>query len=80
MHRLPFISLETKHNTLPYFQQSSDGEKWCRGVAVGGHFGDVTDLVWDPNGQFLISTGVDQTTRLFAPWIRSPEVSRPMAF
>lgn len=37
-------------------------------MAIGGHFGDVTDLAWDPEGEFIISTGMDQTTRLFAPW------------
>lgn len=43
-------------------------EQWTRGVAVGGHFGEVNDVAWDSEGEFLLSTSADQTTRLFAPW------------
>ena len=39
-------------------------------MTVGGHFGEVVDMQWEPGGQFLLSVGADQTTRLHAPWIR----------
>lgn len=37
---------------------------------LSGHFGSVQDLIWDPEGEFILSVGADQTTRLFAPWRR----------
>jgi elongator complex protein 2 len=39
-------------------------------VTVGGHFGEVMDLQWEPGGQFLFSVSMDQTTRIHAPWVR----------
>ena len=39
-------------------------------MTVGGHFGEVVDMQWEPGGQFLLSVSTDQTTRLHAPWIR----------
>lgn len=48
------------------------------------HFDGVQDLVWDPEGEFIITVGTDQTTRLFAPWKRKDqsqvtwhEIARP---
>lgn len=35
---------------------------------ISGHFNAVQDLSWDPEGEFILSVGSDQTTRLFTPW------------
>lgn len=46
-----------------------EGELWEPAVTVGGHFGEVVDLAWDPeDGMFVISVSADQTTRIHAPW------------
>lgn len=46
---------------------SGQGE-WRPGVVVSGHFNAALDLGWDPEGEFILSVGADQTTRLFTPW------------
>ncbi|KAF7210717.1 elongator complex protein 2 [Nothobranchius furzeri] len=61
----------------------NEGE-WRPGVVVSGHFDVVQDLSWDPEGEFILTVGSDQTTRLFTPWkkqnnkeITWHEISRP---
>lgn len=41
------------------------------GATVGGHFGSVEDITWDPKGKFIVSVGSDQTSRIHAQWLRS---------
>ncbi|KAE8742733.1 hypothetical protein FOCC_FOCC011764 [Frankliniella occidentalis] len=61
----------------------SDTESWQPGLSVGGHFDEVTDLGWEPGGNFVISVSYDQTSRLHAPWIQDKgkvswhELARP---
>lgn len=56
------------------------GDFWQPCVTVGGHFGPVRDIQWEPSGQFLISVSEDQTTRLHAPLVGKNtwyEMARP---
>ncbi|CAB3366427.1 Hypothetical predicted protein [Cloeon dipterum] len=42
---------------------------WTASFTVGGgHFAEVSDLSWEPNGHFLYTCSVDQTTRIHAQW------------
>uniref|UniRef100_A0A8C3WTD1 Elongator complex protein 2 n=1 Tax=Catagonus wagneri TaxID=51154 RepID=A0A8C3WTD1_9CETA len=58
--------------------------EWTPEIVISGHFDGVQDLIWDPEGEFIITVGTDQTTRLFAPWKRKDqsqvtwhEIARP---
>ncbi|KAJ3609420.1 hypothetical protein NHX12_023941, partial [Muraenolepis orangiensis] len=57
------------HGALHLWTKRPGGEgKWSPGVVISGHFNAVQDLSWDPEGEFLLSVGSDQTTRLLTPW------------
>ncbi|EAA03956.4 AGAP006889-PA [Anopheles gambiae str. PEST] len=44
---------------------------WKPGTILGGHFGGVRDLAWDPaGGMYVVTLSADQTTRIHAPWSR----------
>lgn len=38
-------------------------------LAISGATREVTDICWSKDNKFLLSTSLDQTTRLFAPWL-----------
>ncbi|ODV93145.1 hypothetical protein PACTADRAFT_46498 [Pachysolen tannophilus NRRL Y-2460] len=42
---------------------------WDQELAVTGSIKPVTDLSWSENGDYLLVTSLDQTTRLFAKWL-----------
>ncbi|KAH7930113.1 WD40 repeat-like protein [Leucogyrophana mollusca] len=44
--------------------QSVGVENWIEVGAIGGHSSPVKDLDWSPKGEYLISVGLDQTTRI----------------
>lgn len=44
---------------------------WDLKPGIGGHIDAVNGLCWSPNGEYLLSTSSDQTTRLHAEWRRS---------
>ena len=64
------------------WNQDREREMWTQEVAVTGHTREVRDISWSKDGTYLLSTGSDQTTRLFARWreydtISWHEISRP---
>uniref|UniRef100_A0A3P8TAB7 Elongator complex protein 2 n=1 Tax=Amphiprion percula TaxID=161767 RepID=A0A3P8TAB7_AMPPE len=73
------------HGALHLWCKDQDKEgEWRPGVVISGHFNAVQDLSWDPEGEFILSVGSDQTTRLFTPWRKQHseqatwhEISRP---
>ncbi|KAK0191029.1 quinon protein alcohol dehydrogenase-like superfamily, partial [Armillaria mellea] len=46
---------------------ADEKENWTEVHAINGHSGPVRGICWSPNGQFLISAGLDQTTRIHSP-------------
>lgn len=51
------------------WEYSTERDRWVQKVAVGGHVRGVTGVSWGgPGSAWLISTGLDQTTRLWAKW------------
>ncbi|KAI5806563.1 WD40-repeat-containing domain protein [Peziza echinospora] len=61
-----------------------EGDRWVQEVATGGHVRDATGISWSVGGEYLLSTSLDQTTRLMAKWTKESggggwwhEFSRP---
>lgn len=43
---------------------------WSSVLGVTGPIKEVNDAVWSRDGSFLFATSLDQTTRLYAPWVK----------
>ncbi|XP_053323671.1 elongator complex protein 2 isoform X2 [Spea bombifrons] len=73
------------HGALHLWSQNPTKEdQWIPMVVMSGHFNSVQGLRWDPDGDFVVTVGSDQTTRLFGPWKKEGhsqvtwhEVARP---
>lgn len=57
-------------------------DRWIQQVGIGGHVREVKDVAWSRDGLHLMSTGSDQTTRLYSQWKRDDaktwhEMARP---
>jgi elongator complex protein 2 len=50
-------------------------DRWVQGVGISGHVLAVTGIAWSRSGDYLLSTSLDQTTRLHAKWIRGSDVT-----
>lgn len=49
--------------------------QWKPCIGISAHFDEVTDIVWEPKGEYLLSCSLDQTTRLHSIWISECEES-----
>lgn len=62
---------------------SNTEDMWTQQVAITGHAREVRGVSWSRDGRYLLTTGSDQTTRLFSEWKRDGklkswhEFSRP---
>lgn len=54
---------------------NNEKERWLQGIGVSGHTLPVTGIAWSREGDYLLSTSTDQTTRLHAKWKRGNQVS-----
>lgn len=50
-------------------------DRWFQTVGISGHTQAVTGIAWSKEGDYILSTSSDQTTRLHAKWKRDDEVS-----
>ncbi|KAG8907055.1 hypothetical protein FRB99_005432 [Tulasnella sp. 403] len=57
-------------------QGAGRNETWGEVNAITGPQGPVKGLCWDPRGEYLVSSSLDRTTRIFGPWKR-PHPERP---
>ncbi|XP_050665246.1 elongator complex protein 2 [Leptidea sinapis] len=71
------------NGSLHMWKYDKETGKYDPSVVVGGHFGGVEAVCWEPSGQYLLSVSQDQTARVHAPWKRPDgstewhEVARP---
>ncbi|KAI0024430.1 RNA polymerase II Elongator subunit [Xylariomycetidae sp. FL0641] len=52
---------------------SKEQDRWLPAIGISGHTRAVTGITWSKNGDYLLSTSSDQTTRLHASWKKGPE-------
>ncbi|KAF6841594.1 elongator protein 2 (WD domain-containing protein) [Colletotrichum plurivorum] len=53
----------------------ADRDDWQPAIAVTGHTRTVTGIAWSRDGDYLMSTSSDQTTRLHAQWKRGDDAA-----
>ncbi|XP_014242346.1 probable elongator complex protein 2 [Cimex lectularius] len=61
----------THHSAFHKWKKKSD--KWEPDVAMSGHRAGVVDIAWEREGRYLLSTSLDETTRLHAVWKKHME-------
>lgn len=52
-----------------YESKDEEAKTFESTLAVTGSTREITDVVWSKNGDYFTATSLDQTTRLFAPWV-----------
>ncbi|KAI9356210.1 quinon protein alcohol dehydrogenase-like superfamily [Zopfochytrium polystomum] len=62
------------HGAVQLWSSESAGSLlWKPTVGLGGHFKSVEGLSWSPSGNFVVSTSLDQTSRVWACWNRTED-------
>ncbi|RDW89310.1 WD40 repeat-like protein [Coleophoma cylindrospora] len=64
------------------WNHDAEQDRWIKGVGISGHTQSITGIAWSKEGDYILSTSSDQTTRLHARWRRGDqetwhEMARP---
>lgn len=57
-----------------YIKRISENDNIEQEITFSGHFREVKDIAWSPQGEFLFSVSADQTTRVHAPWMENGKI------
>ncbi len=52
------------------WNHSISDDSWLQGIGISGHTLPITGIAWSRDGDYLLSTSSDQTTRLHSKWKR----------
>lgn len=53
-----------------YKSSKAASRAWEATLGISGPIKEATDVVWACGGEYFMATSLDQTTRLFAPWLQ----------
>jgi elongator complex protein 2 len=65
-----YLIINSYNGALHAWTQNQSNQ-WQREVVMGGHLGEVNDLVWSVDGSYLMSCGADSSTRIHCEWNRT---------
>ena len=65
----------TRTGSWRLWAYDEDSDTWQQRLGISGHVRSVNDIQWDAQGAYLLSTSSDQTSRLYAEWLRDGESS-----
>jgi elongator complex protein 2 len=57
------------------WNRSDEQDRWVQGIGISGHTQSITGIAWSKDGNYLLSTSSDQTTRLHSKWNRGEHTS-----
>ncbi|TQS38962.1 hypothetical protein Golomagni_00515, partial [Golovinomyces magnicellulatus] len=77
-----FVTCLGRTGSWRLWKQEAEKDRWSQLIGISGHTRSVNGISWSKNGDFLLSTSSDQTTRLHAKWVHADhnswhEMSRP---
>ncbi|KAI5803144.1 WD40-repeat-containing domain protein [Geopyxis carbonaria] len=63
------VAALTKSGSWRIWRYDAAADRWNPAPGISGHTKDVTGISWAPDGGYLLTTSLDQTTRLYAQWL-----------
>ncbi|ODV78980.1 WD40 repeat-like protein [Suhomyces tanzawaensis NRRL Y-17324] len=63
-----YILANGKTGSFRVYKSDDDAKTFESFLGISGPTREVTDIVWSQNGKYVLSTSLDQTSRLYAPW------------